>query len=388
MYRYFFILTLFIYSNWTILQAEENIERINACYLIPQIPHEYLTQGNICVIENCQWHFAEKYREKNHLSFSFIEENTHYDFNFATPFYQLFEVGVYKHATSWPFQSEDKPRIDLGIGSRRHNRTDGEFEVLEVQYDLNGNLLCFAADFSIFSNPSEQEVFLRGSIRFNSTIPVSPYFVKMVSPEFAWTSEQLIYVVKSETSDETVLIAEDRSKIEHYTDQYTTHVAQTGVKFPYDKISFVERDNLEISLFVSDLKWPCDYKGIVLRLNSNFLKKNLFYQNKFHFKTDMDEDCQLSLVFSNRDTICSEKGEYVLHELAIDPQTNQLDTLAIDFDFKDEFGQPYKGCIRYHSQIPVRVCEFVNKSKPYSYDDESFSFIEESADFFVDESAY
>ncbi len=352
MYRYFFILTLFLCSNWIILQAEENIERINVCYLIPQIPCEFVTNGEIHVLKEGELKFWGG--SKNWLSFDYEEKNKNFRFCFGAPADQILQVGVYKQARRSP-DSKYESKLDIGGCGRGYNNLYGEFEVLDIQYDENDKLVSFAADFSIFSYQGD-ELIVRGLIRFNSSIPINDYFVKMTDPEFNWKSEQLIYIVRKDCNhNEEKFIAEDRSEISTYIDQYTTHdyypqVINTGIKFS-------ESNNLDIGLYIAGFKRPfSSYKGIIFHLDFNPLKYdenedvvNLLIQLKY--------ECQMSIHVSdhllNSGNIKTQLGCCMIYELKVDSTTNQLKSLAADFVFKDEAGIPYKGFVRFHSQVPV-----------------------------------
>jgi hypothetical protein len=100
---------------------------------------------------------------------------------FAAPFDALLSVGFYDNAMRWPFQDSDRPGLSFSGNGRGNNTLTGFFEVLEVAFDQAGSILRFAADFTQFDEGFEQ-AWNRGSIRFNSEIPLFPNTVPEPGP--------------------------------------------------------------------------------------------------------------------------------------------------------------------------------------------------------------
>ncbi|MBS4052394.1 hypothetical protein [Methylomonas rivi] len=107
-----------------------------------------------------------------------------WSFNFAAPTYDAatntnngneLTVGFYDQATRFPFNSPTKPGLDFSGNGRGNNTLGGWFDVLEIVYGQNNDILRFAVDFRQFderedmSGPSTY-----GSLRINSDIPVNP----------------------------------------------------------------------------------------------------------------------------------------------------------------------------------------------------------------------
>lgn len=115
----------------------------------------------------------------NGVSFAINDFLTNPDFqktrwwylDFAAPFNALLTVGYYDHATRWPFQDAEDPGLSFSGNGRGNNMLTGFFEVLEAVYDVDGTVLKFAADFTQFDEGFESW-WNKGSIRFNSTIPL------------------------------------------------------------------------------------------------------------------------------------------------------------------------------------------------------------------------
>jgi hypothetical protein len=117
-----------------------------------------------------------------------------WSFDFAAPSYnpvtntntgQPLSVGFYNNATRWPFNSPTKPGLDISGNGRGNNQLSGWFNVLEIAYGGNGDILSFAVDFRQYDeNLTMSGPSLYGSLRFNSTIPLSP--VPELSPLVLW----------------------------------------------------------------------------------------------------------------------------------------------------------------------------------------------------------
>lgn len=110
--------------------------------------------------------------------------DAYWSFDFAAPSYnpvtntndgQPLTVGFYNNATRWPFNSPTKPGLSVSGNGRGDNQLSGWFNVLEIAYGSNGDILRFAVDFRQYDeNLTMSGPSLYGSLRFNSAIPLSP----------------------------------------------------------------------------------------------------------------------------------------------------------------------------------------------------------------------
>ncbi len=113
------------------------------------------------------------------VSFAVNDFSTNPDFwstrwwylDFSAPFDQLLQVGHYSNATRFPFQDFNDPGLDFSGNGRGNNQLSGYFDVQEVSYSPNGQVLSFAADFTQFDENFESR-WNKGSIRYNSVIPL------------------------------------------------------------------------------------------------------------------------------------------------------------------------------------------------------------------------
>lgn len=112
-----------------------------------------------------------------------FDNGNSWTFEFAAPTYNPLTntndgndlaVGFYNHATRFPFNSPTRPGLDFSGNGRGNNQLGGWFNVLEVAYAPDGNVLAFAVDFQQFdeseamTGPSTY-----GSLRINSSIPIN-----------------------------------------------------------------------------------------------------------------------------------------------------------------------------------------------------------------------
>lgn len=204
MYKIFsFLLMSCLITVNTHLMSEEFEQPLTAMYIIPDSPCEFVTQGKPLLLQESPTSCIKCHGSKHYLTFSYDS----YD-NFSCSFndgqQRALIPGVYK------IDSGRSCGIYIGGFGRGGNSSNGEFEIFEIQFDKNDNLVSFAADFKVSTNHSGD--YLRGAVRFNSSIPVDEYFLRMTNPIFNYYSEQLFYVKKqiAHSSDKKDIITEDR----------------------------------------------------------------------------------------------------------------------------------------------------------------------------------
>jgi len=93
-----------------------------------------------------------------------------YELTIVGPVLALPTLGFYPNATRWPFMGTGAGMAFTGPG-RGNNTLTGNFNVLQADYDATGQVTAFAVDFVQYDE-GNQSAWSRGSIRFNSNIPV------------------------------------------------------------------------------------------------------------------------------------------------------------------------------------------------------------------------
>jgi hypothetical protein len=79
-------------------------------------------------------------------------------------------VGFYTNATRWPFQGSG-PGLDFTGPGRGNNTLTGYFNVLQADYDTNGQVASFAVDFMQYDE-GFSAWWNKGSVRYNSNIAI------------------------------------------------------------------------------------------------------------------------------------------------------------------------------------------------------------------------
>jgi hypothetical protein len=103
------------------------------------------------------------YTDSVHLSAS------GYELTIVGPGLTLAQVGYYPGATRWPFMGSG-PGLALTAPGRANNTLSGWFNVLQADYQANGQVAAFAVDFVQYDE-GNVTWWNRGSIRYNSAIP-------------------------------------------------------------------------------------------------------------------------------------------------------------------------------------------------------------------------
>ncbi len=106
----------------------------------------------------------------NDLDFSISDSTDWWYLNLVGPNLSLVTPGFYPDATRWPFQGSGAGLSFYGDG-RGDNTLTGYFDVLQAVYGSGGQLQNFAADFVQYDE-GNQNAWIDGSIRYNSSIPV------------------------------------------------------------------------------------------------------------------------------------------------------------------------------------------------------------------------
>jgi hypothetical protein len=94
-----------------------------------------------------------------------------YELTLVGPNLTLAQVGYYPGAMRWPFMFADTAGLNLTAPGRGNNTLSGWFNVLQADYQTNGQIAAFAVDFVQYDETITTR-WNRGSVRYNSIIPV------------------------------------------------------------------------------------------------------------------------------------------------------------------------------------------------------------------------
>jgi len=131
-------------------------------------PGDWVGQGQQYEYTPADGTFTVSRNFYNGVSVSVIGPSTSFwwDLDFSATGGIPIEVGTYLNATRFPFTSFTG--MAVGGNGRGCNELTGRFKVLEVVYDVNGNVQRFAVDFEQHCEDNDFALF--GSLRYNSTV--------------------------------------------------------------------------------------------------------------------------------------------------------------------------------------------------------------------------
>ena len=95
---------------------------------------------------------------------------SYWDMTFAAAFDAVIVPGLYEDFQRWPFQDSDRPGLSFSSTGRLDNMASGFFEVWQADYDTNGDLLAFAADFTHYGEQNLNN-WAMVEVRYNATVP-------------------------------------------------------------------------------------------------------------------------------------------------------------------------------------------------------------------------
>lgn len=128
-------------------------------------------------LESDNSHFRIQVFTYNHcVGIRYNEDDyaNHWSADFTAPNQEILVPGIYKGAQRDPFNNQGCPGLDIDVNARGNNKLVGDFEVLEIDYDEEGQVRSFAANFVQYGasfDGEKNEPAMFGGIRYNSSIP-------------------------------------------------------------------------------------------------------------------------------------------------------------------------------------------------------------------------
>lgn len=107
---------------------------------------DYISQGELRHLNAGNAEMTVSRNFDNGITFDFAGDEF-WTLDFAAPGDIDLAPGVYAGATRFPFQDPAEPGLALGGDGRGCNTLTGTFEIHEVEYDADGNVLVFSANF-------------------------------------------------------------------------------------------------------------------------------------------------------------------------------------------------------------------------------------------------
>jgi len=112
-----------------------------------------------------------------------FDDGNYWSFDFAAPSYNAstntndgnrLDIGFYDNATRFPFNSPTRPGMNFSGNGRGNNTLGAWFDVLEIEYDLVGEVISLAVDFRQFDESEDMlGASTYGSLRINSSIALN-----------------------------------------------------------------------------------------------------------------------------------------------------------------------------------------------------------------------
>jgi hypothetical protein len=189
-----------------------------------------------------------------------FDDGNNWSFDFAAPKFNsetneesgnLLEVKFYDEATRFPFNSPTKPGMSFSGNGRGNNKLGGSFNVLEIEYDDDNEILKLAVDFRQYDeNEDATGPSTFGSLRINSTLPTNTTGNVQSSGEVAKTQNAsftietktlelpVVIVGNSKVSarllfeqvgNESQLVLQEANATEETSDNAASFAADTGV---------------------------------------------------------------------------------------------------------------------------------------------------------------
>lgn len=145
----------------------ENLKDCEKSIYVKSSPGEFVGRGDTCKLtqnEGDIWINRDKCFNKKGIKINFHDPKTYYwSFFFAAPNNETLQPGIYE-------VSEDHDTVITSNGNACSHFL-GKFEVLEIEYDQDGNVIKLALDFNFYDGLKPNNT-LEGSIRYFSTIPI------------------------------------------------------------------------------------------------------------------------------------------------------------------------------------------------------------------------
>lgn len=130
-----------------------------------------LSIANGCVITAAANNGGVRFSIDNNNYTSYeLEED--WDLELSAAVGSIFGLGDYEDAQRDPFKESGHPGLEFSGDGRGSNTLTGNFQVLELAYDNEGNILRFAANFEQHSEGGKPALY--GQIRYNSAVPLPP----------------------------------------------------------------------------------------------------------------------------------------------------------------------------------------------------------------------
>ncbi|SEL20829.1 hypothetical protein SAMN05216262_10790 [Colwellia chukchiensis] len=165
-------------GNRAIVKSPLRYLDINASYmLIIGTEESYVAQGQTWPLNEKDGEFILKTKpyDEAEKSQSFISIDYHgldsWSLDVAAPAGETLKIGRYEGATRYPFQDDAVAGLDFGGQAKGCNESFSDFEIYQIEFDSEMNLIKLALDFDLACEQSTRKR-LQGTVRINSDYPM------------------------------------------------------------------------------------------------------------------------------------------------------------------------------------------------------------------------
>ncbi len=302
----------------------EEEDRVTALYLISS-KGDYIGAGvTKSYVEGQDGKFVISTNPQGAVTIRLTESKEYWTLIFSATGNQNLTPGIYKNATRYPFNRGESPGLCFSGNGRGCNTLTGEFEILEIEYDAEGKVNIFAANF--IQNCGVNGTPLFGSIRINSEIPIEDRFSEIFD-NFPETFLNLRWLDFKTITAQTFFLTADSSKFSIKNLPY----GGEGIE--------VIIENEDGGLWVLDFAAP---------FGEQFGQRVYpdAYRYPFHnsFFAGID-------ILTPQGGFTQPDGQFEVLKLTRGEQ-GEITSLALDFAVTNENEEAIEGAIRYNSKIP------------------------------------
>lgn len=246
--------------------------------------------------------------------------------NFSAPKNQELEPGIYKNAEHFSQTASSLPGFSLASGDKRCTESKGEFEILEVITDHDGQVEAFAANFIQRCEVGAPPIF--GTIRYNSTLPLEACFDEIFQIE----PQSILYLARynpeTQTKEDSILIT-----------------GEEGV-FTLESLPYGGK-GIEVLTYANGCGlWAFDFAA---PSGEEFVKGSYENVSRYPFHSSTVPGIE---IYTPEGGITQPQGSFKIDKVIYDEQ-GQIKSLALNFQVEEIGGTILRGSIRYNSRVAV-----------------------------------
>lgn len=223
------------------------------------------------------------------------------------------------------------PGLDISGCGRGNSGSTGNFEILEMNFDNDGNIDSFAANATNSERKNQPPLF--ACIRYNSTIPLTARVSDIYGKRFLPESFICYSLKRSDNGDWTAALPELK------TDR--------DLEFNYSFYSDSE-EGVIIKIENGDEPWYFDFNTIQSKGFTKGIVENTLNENDFDYLSPR------ITVQGKSPFLSFSKGQFEVLSFEKNKQGVIIE-LAINFKVLNVLGKTIEGAIRYHSDLPVNL---------------------------------